>query len=60
MVPSGQVWCPHTYNPTTQEAETGAASQIPGQRALFDELQVGPGYTGDPVFKNIAVTTKLN
>lgn len=39
MVPSGQVWCPHTYNPTTQEGELGSISQMPGQPALFDELQ---------------------
>lgn len=30
MVPSDQVWCPHTYTPTTQEGELGSASQIPG------------------------------
>jgi hypothetical protein len=42
----------HTFDPSTQEAETGELLWVQGQPGLQNELQNNPGYTEKPCLKN--------
>jgi hypothetical protein len=51
----------HTFNPSTQEAETGRSLWVQGQRGLPSEFQnKQPGYTEKPCLKKQTKQTEKN